>query len=127
MKNKYWIRKAAKILIFVPIAIFAFGFVVMSLWNYTLPAVLNVSPITFWQALGILLLSKILFGGFRGGWGGGRQQRKKEMERKLSNMTPEEKEKFKQDWKNRCSRFGRPTPEGSGYTKTSASSNTPTE
>ncbi len=68
MKNKFWFRKIAMFLLFVPLALFAFGSVVMLLWNAILPAVLHVSSITFWQALGILLLSKILFGGFRGGW-----------------------------------------------------------
>jgi len=67
--KKFWIRRA----IFIPIAIvagvFIFGSLVMFLWNSILPAVLGVSIITFWQALGILVLSKILFGGFRGGHG----------------------------------------------------------
>jgi Ca2+/H+ antiporter, TMEM165/GDT1 family len=40
------------------------GFVVMLLWNAILPDVLGVKIITFWQALGLLLLSKILFGGY---------------------------------------------------------------
>ncbi len=112
MKNKFWFRKAGMILFFVPLALLAFGSIVMLLWNAILPAVIHVSPINFWQALGILILSKILFGGFKGGWGGRRgYQWKDEMERKLSNMTPEEKEKFKQDWRNRCSRWGRPEHE----------------
>ncbi len=77
----------------------------MGLWNAILPAVLGVNVITFWQALGILALSKILFGGFgrRGGWhrGGGHNWRKG-MQEKWANMTPGEKEKFKAEWKNRC-------------------------
>lgn len=51
-------------------AILAFGMVVMGLWNAIMPAVLGVKTISFRQALGIFLLSKILFGGF----GGGRQR-----------------------------------------------------
>ncbi len=46
------------------VAILVFGAVVMGLWNAILPAVLGVKAITFLQALGILALSKILFGGF---------------------------------------------------------------
>ena len=102
----------------IPFLIIAFvflgGLAVMLLWNAILPAVLGVSVITFWQALGILALSKILFGGFRGGWGGRRRQHwKQHMENKWSSMSPEEKEKFQQSWRARCSESKRPaTPEG---------------
>ena len=87
------------------IAVLLFGGAVMILWNELLPAVLGVNPITFWQALGILVLSRILFGGFgnRGGWRRGRHfQWRKNMHDKWANMTPEEREKFKAEWKNRC-------------------------
>ncbi len=120
MKNKFRMRKIAMFLFFVPLALFAFGSIVMLLWNAILPAVIHVSTINFWQALGILLLSKILFGGFRGSWGGRRSyQWKDEMKKKISNMTPEEKEKFEQHWKNRCSRWGRPDREGFWQSKPS--------
>jgi len=76
--------------------------IVMTLWNLILPEVLGVKEINFWQALGILLLSKILFGGFHGGWSQKKQQWKQHMFQKWQHMTPEEREKFKQEWKNRC-------------------------
>lgn len=106
--------KAGKVLMIIVIAaaaITVFGFVVMNLWNAILPAVLGVKTITFWQALGILVLSKILFGGF--GRGGGPFARRREwrerMKEKWATMTPEEREKFKAEWKNRCGgmRWGR--------------------
>ena len=102
--KKFWIKKALMILFCVIVGVLVFGFVVMSLWNAILPAVLGVKAITFLQALGILLLSKILFGGFGGKCGGGSGRRGKwmEMKEKFSGMTPEEKEKFKAEWKNRC-------------------------
>ena len=113
--KKFWIKKGLMILVFVIIAVFVFGLVVMSLWNAILPAVLGVKAISFMQALGILLLSKILFGGFgcsrhRGGW---RNKGKwMEMKDKFAGMTPEEREKFKAEWKDKCgSRWTmRPTP-----------------
>ena len=80
--------------------------IVMALWNAILPAVLGVKAITFLQALGILLLSKILFGGFKGGGGrfaNRKQEWRKKMQEKFGSMTPEEKEKFKSEWKSRCS------------------------
>jgi len=54
-----------------------------------------------------LILSKILFGGFgrRGGWNRGRVNGwKNRFEEKMAAMTPEEREKFKAEWKNRCGR-----------------------
>jgi hypothetical protein len=75
----------------------------MGLWNAILPAVVGVKAITFIQALGILLLSKILFGSFNSGcYGRGGMQWKMKMQEKFDQMTPEEKEKFKAEWKNRC-------------------------
>jgi hypothetical protein len=78
------------------------SYVVMLLWNNLLPEILNVKAITFWQAMGIFILSKILFGfGGKGGrMGGGWRPRK--MAEKFKNMSPEEKELFKQrmqQWK----------------------------
>jgi hypothetical protein len=98
---------AKKILFFILCfagAVLLFGAVVMGLWNAILPAVLGVKAITFLQALGILLLSKILFGGFGGRrWGGGRgHEWKQKMKQKWEHMTPDEKEKFKAEWKDRC-------------------------
>ncbi len=94
-----------KFVAFFIAAILLFGAAVMALWNAILPAVLGVSTITFGQALGILVLSKILFGGFgRGGrWQRENHQWGRGMRDKWVNMTPEEREKFKADWKNRCS------------------------
>jgi len=128
MKNKILMRKAGMFLLFIPLALFAFGSVVMLLWNAILPAVIHVSTINFWQALGILTLSKILFGGFKGGWGSRRTyQWKDEMRKKISTMTPDEKEKFQQHWKNRCSGWGRQEREDFWQSKPSAPSQSTTE
>ena len=107
--KKFWIKKALMILVFGAIAVAVFGFIVMGLWNAILPAVLGVKAISFIQALGILLLSKILFGGFGGGRGWrGNMAWKQKMKQRWDTMTPEEREKFKAEWKNRCGgRWGR--------------------
>lgn len=102
--------------IFFCVLLFAalFTFIVMSLWNAILPAVLGVKTITFWQALGILILSKILFGGFGGGKGGGpwkakaRARWRDHMMSKWENMSPEDREKFKSSWEERCGGWRRP-------------------
>ena len=102
--KKFWIKKGLMFLCFFIIAVLVFGLLVMNLWNAILPAVLGVQAISFLQALGILLLSKILFGGFRGcGGRGGRGSAKwMEMKAKFSGMSPDERDKFKTEWKNRC-------------------------
>ena len=91
--------------LFVPIVIggiFLFTWGVMLLWNAVLPAAIPaVKAITFWQAMGIFVLSKILFG-FNNGWGGKRERWGRRMDEKWSNMSPEDREKFKEQWKNRC-------------------------
>ena len=83
----------------------ALGGVVMLLWNWLVPALFFAAqPVGYWQALGILLLSKILFGGFRGGWHG----RWTEHRRHWESMTPEEREQLKVHFKSRWGRWCNP-------------------
>lgn len=96
--------------VLIPLAILAFTWVVMSLWNNILPEVLGVKTISFWQAMGILVLSKILFGGFRGKGGGGRKRGKhwkNNLREKWEQMSPEQREQFKSKWYNRCGAYNR--------------------
>jgi hypothetical protein len=106
MKRGFWARRVLFFILIAALAILVFGEVVMLLWNNVLAAVTNVHTITFIQALGILVLSKILFGGFRGGWGQRRHYWKQRMMQKWNNMTPDEREKFKQEWQRRCGNWG---------------------
>ena len=106
MRYKIRTGKVFMILLCVTAFVVVFTFIVMTLWNAILPAVLGVSAITFWQAMGILVLSKILFGFGGGGWkhkGEHFKERwKQRMQDKWANMTPEQKEKFKDRLKSRC-------------------------
>ncbi|MFA5973954.1 MAG: hypothetical protein WC780_16515 [Lentimicrobiaceae bacterium] len=99
--KNFWIKRA----IFIPIAIaagvFVFGTLVMFLWNSILPVVFGIGTITFWQALGILVLSKILFGGF--GPGHGHSSSWHDRRSKRMHLNPEEREKMREEWRNRCS------------------------
>jgi Ca2+/H+ antiporter, TMEM165/GDT1 family len=101
-RKKFWIKRA----IFFPIALAAgliiFGSVVMYLWNAVLPGVLGVHTITFLQAIGILILSKILFGGFPNRRGHrGFDIHRKELREKWMNLSPEEKERMREKLWNR--------------------------
>jgi hypothetical protein len=72
------------------------GFLVMGLWNWLMPALFGLKLITYWQAVGLLILSKILFGGFRRtGWRG--RDRLHSMRGRWRQRTPEEREQFRQD------------------------------
>ena len=70
MRRMWWLR-GLKFALFAVVAVAVVGAVVMALWNALLPALFGLPAIGFWQALGLLLLSKILFGSFRGARGGG--------------------------------------------------------
>lgn len=94
----------------IPLGIIGFlllgGLLVMLLWNAILPSVVGVGLLTFPKAVGLLILCKILFAGF-----GGRHRRMRFKHRgnqfwkqKMMNMTEEEKEKFRSEWKERCKR-----------------------
>jgi len=114
MRIGRWIYVAA------PLGIIAFiiigGEVVLHLWNWLLPPLFGWRLITFWQALGLLLLARILFGGF-GGRGGHRSNFRRRMDEKWQRrwaerwekMTPEEREKFRQGMRFRCAGFDEPT------------------
>jgi hypothetical protein len=94
--------------LFIPFAVAGFvlvvGWVVMLLWNAILPKVVTgVAPLNYWQGVGLFVLSKILFSGFRGG-GGPRPDRRKHFMEKWRHMSEEERAQFKAKWKERCGR-----------------------
>ena len=95
-------KSKRKLFFLVPIVIlFGLAFIVMWLWNAILPEVMYVKTVTYWQAMGILVLSKILFGGFSkcGKQSSGMQKR--HFINKIKNMSSEERMKFKEEWKCR--------------------------
>jgi hypothetical protein len=98
---------ARKLAVMVPIgiaaiAIFTFigGQLVMQLWNWLMPAIFGLPELTFWRAVGLLALSRILFGGM--GLGGrGRKSH--------DDFSPEQKEWFRRKMRER---FGTASPTG---------------
>ncbi len=98
--KKFW----PLLFLLVPLGIYLFVFSVMWLWNAILPEVIGVKAITFWQAAGILVLSKILFGGFhfKNHKQNGNGFRSAKMKEKLMNMSDEERAQFKAEWRARC-------------------------
>ena len=93
------------ILLFVSIG----GEIVMRLWNWLLPPLFGWPQLTFWQALGMLALCRVLFGGL--GWhGSGRSNIRRRVAERWGRMTPEERERMRQSWRGRWG-FGPSTAE----------------
>lgn len=105
-------------MIFAPLVAVAFiglaGFVVMELWNWLMPELFDLGFINFWQALGLIILSKIFFGGFGmnrgcgaccgGGYRSGGHYWKHKFKNKWNQMSEEEKDRWKTKFGDSCSR-----------------------
>lgn len=98
-------HRMAKPLVIGAVIVAALGLLVMSLWNALLPEIVGVKNIGFWQALGLLALCRILFGGlgFRPGMFGMARRR---MHERWMQMTPEQREEFVQHRRNRFGHRG---------------------
>ena len=105
LKRLIWIAPAA----LAGMAVFAWigGEVVMLLWNWLAPALFGFTQVTFWQALGLLALCRILFGGFGLSGGGSRSNSRRRMAERCEQMSPDEREKFRQ-WVD--GRWGQTSP-----------------
>jgi hypothetical protein len=105
MKKK-WIFIAPAAILGILLFIAIGGGVVQLLWNWLLPPLFGWRPITFWQALGLLALCRILFGGFAHGSGRSGIRRRTadriadrvadRMTERWAGMPPEERERFRQ-------------------------------
>jgi hypothetical protein len=98
--RKRWIFLAPLAIVGLALFIALGGEVVLQLWNWLLPPIFGWHEITFWQALGILALCRILFGG---GHGFSRSR----------HMNSEQRERLRQRMRERCG-FGQPASESKG-------------
>lgn len=124
-----WILKGFGFLVLGILFVAALGYGTMYLWNWLVPTLFHGPTITLLQTYGLLLLSKILFGGFHGKGrhghhGGPRGYWKAKMRAKWQNMTPEERQKLRDkcrghfrnwndDW-DEPAETGKPTNEPEG-------------
>lgn len=99
MKHRKWFFLAPPLIIGV---VLFFGWIVMQLWNYALVPALHIGTLTFWQGVAILILSRILFGGFGKGGGWKQSNKHQQLRQKWSSMSEEERVQFKEAWKQRC-------------------------
>ena len=99
-----WVVKGAAFLALAIAGIALLSLVVMSLWNWLVPSLFHGPALQYWQAVGLLLLSRILFGSLRGrgGWHGHWRQRM--WRERWANMTPEERARMREHFQRRCGR-----------------------
>jgi hypothetical protein len=90
-RRKWWVMAP---ILFVA-ALLAMGWGVMVLWNGVFTEVAAVKAVSYWQALGLLALGRLLFGGW-GGRGFGRRGHT------WKSMEPEERMRMKAAWRKRC-------------------------
>ena len=98
--RKRWFFIAPAVIVGILLFGFLGGELVLHLWNWLLPTLFGWRQITFWQALGLLALCRILFGGF-GRHGSGRPNFRRRMKERCGHMTPEERERFRQAMRER--------------------------
>jgi hypothetical protein len=108
MRVGRWILKGIAIAVLALLVLTLVSYAVMLLWNWFVPAVVGWKAIDFWQAMGLLVLSRLLVG-FRG-FGGWHHRHhghwRGRMRERWANMSPEEREKFKATMKERCGHHG---------------------
>ena len=100
-----WILGAILIIPVVIAVLALVGLVVMLLWNALVPELFHGPSLRYWQAVGLLLLSRLLFGGLRGrgGWRGHWRHRWRE---RWEQMTPEERAQLRERIRSRCGPHG---------------------
>jgi hypothetical protein len=97
--NSRRMLRILKVAAFAIVALGVFGLVVKGLWNWLMPELFGVRSITYWQALGVWILSRILLGGFHGRHHD-RRWRGRLIDR-WERMSPEERAKFREGLRHR--------------------------
>jgi len=100
-------RKLLPAILFIVIFLLC-GVAAMLLWNALLPQIIQVTTINYWQALGLMLLGRILFGRFKfgpGSWRGENGPRHL-LKDKLMTMDETDRASFREEWRKRCGERG---------------------
>jgi hypothetical protein len=82
---------AAAAVVLVPAFLVLFGAVTMWLWNWLMPTIFKLPAIGFWQAIGLLILTQILFKGCHTGRAGRRHWKKEKIRERMGEEQPEPK------------------------------------
>jgi hypothetical protein len=115
MERKFWLLRGLRFFLFAALFVTAAVFLTQALWNWLMPDLFRLPAISLAQTFGLLLLSRILFGGLRGGYSGSWAQRRKAWQKRLAShiddLGPEAREKFRQQMQNRCNKGWMRRPE----------------
>lgn len=105
MDRKFWLLRGLRFFLFAALFVTAAVFFTQYLWNWLMPELFHLPALSLAQTFGLLLLSRILFG-FRGGrsgsWAQKRNAWQQRMAGRVENLSPEAREKFRQQMQNRC-------------------------
>jgi hypothetical protein len=111
MSKRHAVGRAVGGVVCFAVSVLIFGFIVMWLWNALVPSLFHGPQLNYWQSVGILVLTKILFrgigrGGSCGGSCGGPWKSKADwrarFEEKLATMSPEDRDKCRSKWSSYC-------------------------
>ena len=107
MDRKFWLLRGLRFFLFAAMFVTIAVFLTQYLWNWLMPTLFHLPVITLSQTFGLLPLSRILFG-FRGGrpgasWAQKRKALQQRMAGRMENLSPDAREKFRQQMQNRCS------------------------
>lgn len=102
----------ARVLLIIGVIALALGFLVMQLWNALVPQLFAGPVITFWQAVGLLLLARLLtfsggparFSAFR------HHQWRRRYEERMASMSPDQRERMRRAWGRHCGPWGEDDP-----------------
>jgi len=93
--RRWWMMKVLAFLVFAPLFVAVLSVIVMLLWNALIPALFAGPALTFWQAAGLLVLCRLLFGGFRPRHHGHHHWKHRAWRDRWRRMSPEERDRFR--------------------------------
>ena len=109
MKRSFWLLRGLKFLFFAGLFVVATLLLTRYLWNALVPLLFHGPAISLGQTFGLLVLTRLLFGGWGGRGGGWAQKRRAWQQRmagRMENLSPEAREKFRQQMQAKCGGMG---------------------
>lgn len=102
MRRRYWVARVLKGAVAVVVLLGLLSFAAMTLWNWLVPALFAGPTLNYWQTLGLLVLSRMFFGGLHHRRGGPFGHSWHHTRARWKQMTPEEREhlrnRFREGW-----------------------------
>jgi hypothetical protein len=100
---KYIVKGAGVVIVMVGLfLLLVYGF--MILWNITAPEIFGVKSLTYGMALRLLIIARVLIGGFGFRWTNNNKNKfwRERMKMKMAKMSEDEKAEFKRKLWQKC-------------------------